>query len=468
MVRVDTCLFPASGERERGNDRLTRALAQSLARVRRGPVTPRCDAAEFAEDVARFDFAQPRGMDEVIAWTLGALERGLVHVTHPRYLGLFNPAPSFSSECADRIVSAFNPQLASASTSPAAIAIERHTIAAVARRAGLNENSGGHFTSGGSEANATALICALTRACPEFAQAGARGFAGAPVFYISRESHLAWIKIAHMAGIGREAARLVATDGRGRMEITALRETLARDRAEGLLPVMIAATAGTTGGGMIDPLEDCAAIARDEGIWYHIDAAWGGALIASDRLRRHVQGMGHADSFTLDAHKCLAASMGCGMFVTAHPELLPAVFGVANAFMPTGSGNADDPYLTSIQWSRRFLGLRLFLSLACAGWRGYGELVDRAVASADRLKDILVAQGWRIANESPAAVLCAEPPQRSRRTPAEIVARVRDSGRAWISTTSFEGRAIVRACVTNAETTDSDIAEVAAALEAAL
>lgn len=468
MAGAGECLFPAADERKRTGDHLERALAESRARVRQGPVTPRRYVPEFAGDLQRFDFAGPGNLDQILDWTVGTLECGLVHVTHPRYLGLFNPAPTFAAECADRIVSIFNPQLASTSTSPAAIAIERHTIGAVAGRAGFAPGSGGHFTSGGSEANATALLCALTRACPDFAQHGARGYAGAPVFYVSRESHLAWIKLAHMAGIGRKGVRLVATDGAGRMSPQALCEAIARDRKNGCLPVMIAATAGTTGGGMIDPLDACASIARSESVWYHVDAAWGGALIASDRLRGHLEGMELADSFTLDAHKWFAATMGCGMFVTARPELLSAVFGVANPFMPAGANGVDDPYLTSIQWSRRFLGLRFFLSLACAGWPGYGELVERAVARAARLKGLLAARNWKIVNESPVAVICAEPPRRSHRTPAEIVSHVRNSGRGWISTALFEGSAVVRSCITNAETTEGDITEVVDALEDAL
>lgn len=468
MASAGECLFPAAGERKRAGERLERALTESRARIRQGPVTPRPDIPEFEGELVRFDFARPGDLDEIIDWTVDTLERGLVHVTHPRYLGLFNPAPTFPAECADRIVSVFNPQLASTSTSPAAIAIERHTIAAVGIRAGFAAGCGGHFTSGGSEANATALLCALTRACPDFAQHGARGYAGVPVFYVSRESHLAWIKLAHMAGIGRKAVRLVATDGAGRMCPEALRESIARDREEGRVPVMIAATAGTTGGGMIDPLRACASIARSEGVWYHVDAAWGGALIASDRLRDHVQGIDLADSFTLDAHKWFAATMGCGMFVTARPELLPTVFGVANPFMPAGANGVDDPYLTSIQWSRRFLGLRFFLSLACAGWAGYGELVERAVARAARLRDVLAFRNWKIANDSVVAVVCAEPPQGTRCTPAEIVARVRNSGRAWISTTVFEATPVVRFCITNAETTQDDITEVVDSLEGAL
>src|SRR5262249_39715597 len=145
--------------------------------------------------------------------------------------GLFNPAPTFPAQCADRIAAVFNPQLATSTTSPAAVAIESHVIRSIAQRAGLPPEAVGHFTTGGAEANYTALICALTRSDPRFATEGARAFEGAPIFYISQESHLAWLKIAHQAGIGRSAVRLVATDGCGRMDPKALVEAIKADRA---------------------------------------------------------------------------------------------------------------------------------------------------------------------------------------------------------------------------------------------
>ena len=174
-------------------------------------------------------FAPPRPLDELLSWSIAQLEHGIVHMTHPRYFGLFNPAPTFPAECADRIVGAFNPQLATWTTAPAAVEIEAHVVKAVALRAGLPADAVGHCTSGGSEANCTALLCALTRANPDFATRWRpRAFAGAPVFYISQDSHLAWLKIAHQAGIGRAAARLVPTDGRGRLDANALTRDSAR------------------------------------------------------------------------------------------------------------------------------------------------------------------------------------------------------------------------------------------------
>jgi aromatic-L-amino-acid decarboxylase len=451
-------LFPSPEERARLDDFLTRRLASAGERVARGPVTPILDNAAFRCDLAGFDFVSPRPLQDLLSWTIERMEHGLVHVTHPRYFGLFNPSPTFPAQCADRIAGAFNPQLATSTTSPAAVEIEAHVIRAIAQRAGFPPEATGHFTSGGSEANYTALICALTRANPEFAMKGARAFDGPPTFYVSRESHLAWLKIAHQGGIGRDAVRLVATDGSGRMDQNALAEAVSGDRARGAVPVMIAATAGTTNAGMIDPLESCGEIARNFGLWYHVDAAWGGALIASDRLRHAIAGIERADSATIDAHKWFATTMGAGMFITRHAQILPKAFQVFTDFMPSNLSDLD-PYVTSVQWSRRFIGLRMFLSLAAAGWAGYAEHVERTIALAEMLRDELVERGWPIVNSSPTAVLCIKPP-RGFGEVKSIVGEVLASGRSWVAAAKFEGSDVIRACLTNGETTADDVAEL--------
>jgi glutamate/tyrosine decarboxylase-like PLP-dependent enzyme len=461
---LPSALFPTRAERERLDDFLTRELPRARARVVAGSVVPTFDLAAFKSDLSSIDFRAPRPLEGLLSWSIAQLERGIVQMTHPRYFGLFNPAPTFPAECADRIAGAFNPQLATWTTAPAAVEIEAHVVNAVARRAGLPPNSVGHCTSGGSEANCTALLCALTRANSQFSADGARAFAGAPVFYISKESHLAWLKIAHGTGIGRAAARLVATDGSGRMDTEALTAAISADRAQGCVPVMIVATAGTTNAGMIDPLTQCAQIARDADLWYHVDAAWGGALIASDRLRGALLGIEQADSITIDAHKWFATTMGCGMFMTRHAPILSSVFHVSTTFMPSNIANLD-PYVTTAQWSRRFLGLRLFLSLAAAGWNGYAKHVERSIELMALLRDELAARGWVIANHSALAVLCAEPPAGSGEVRA-LVNRVTESGRAWIAAAKFEGRDIIRVCLTHGEASARDILELVSALSA--
>jgi len=455
-------LFPKASERNRVEQWLNAELQQALLRIQAGPVTPTIDMAAFRAELEGFDFDKPQPLDGLLRWTLERMEHGIVQMSNPRYFGLFNPGPNFPAQCADRITSLFNPQLASSASSPVPVELERQVIRAVARRAGLGPEASGHFATGGSEANYTALICALTAAHPGFAAEGARAFAGPVRFYTSRDCHIAWLKIAHQAGVGRAALRLVGTDGRGRLDPHALKQAIAEDRAQGAVPLMVVATAGTTGAGMVDPLCACADIARQESLWYHVDAAWGGAALASNRLRPLLAGIERADSITIDAHKWFATTMGCALFITGRATLLSEAFHASTSFMPSSVSDVD-PYLNSVQWSRRFLGLRLFLALAAAGWEGLGAHVERSVELMERVKDLLVQSGWVVANESALAVLDVVPPAELGDVRG-LVRRVVASGRAWVAPTTYEGRDVVRICATNGETTLEDVNALVAAL----
>jgi glutamate/tyrosine decarboxylase-like PLP-dependent enzyme len=458
-------LFPDSVQRERLDAWLGRELAAACERVVAGPVTPNFDAERFRAELTAFDFQSPCDPAAALAWVIAQLEHGVVHLNHPRYFGLFNPAPSFPAQCADRIAAAFNPQLASSGTSPVAVQIEAHVIRALAQRAGLPLGSAGHFTTSGSEANATALICALTRASARFGTEGARAFEAPVVMYTSKDCQPGWFKIVHQCGIGRAALRLIETDGHGRLSPEALAAAVTADRAAGRVPVLISATAGTTNAGMVDPLRECAAIAQLHGLWYHVDAAWGGAALCSPRLAGLLDGVALADSLTIDAHKWFATTMGCGMFITRHPGVLSEAFRVTTDFMPSAAANLD-PYLNTMQWSRRFMGLRLFVSLACAGWHGYGEHVERAAQLMDAVRARLVQRGWTALNASRLAVLCVVPPSGAP-APREIVRRVLASGRAWVAATTFESREAVRICVTHGESSLGDVEQLVEALQAA-
>ncbi|HEX4241838.1 MAG TPA: pyridoxal-dependent decarboxylase [Steroidobacteraceae bacterium] len=455
-------LFPGAAERERIGQWLEHGLSEARARVQAGPVTPSVDVAVLKAELESFDFERPQPLEQLLGWTLARMERGIVQMSNPRYFGLFNPGPNFPAQCADRIAALFNPQLASSGSSPVPVEIERHVVRAFARRAGMSADATGHFATGGSEANYTSLICALTAAHSGFARDGVRAFAGPVKFYTSKDCHIAWLKIAHQAGAGREALRLVDTDGRGRMDPEALARAIAADRAAGAVPVMLVATAGTTGGGMIDPLPACADLARREKLWFHVDAAWGGAALASERLRPLFSGIERADSITIDAHKWPATTMGCALFLTRHGHLLSEAFHASTSFMPS-SVSGLDPYLNSMQWSRRFIGLRLFLTLAAAGWRGLGAHVERAVAVIGQVERRLVALGWSIANDSQLAVLGAVPPSELGDVRA-LVKRVVAEGRAWVAPTTFEGRDVVRICATNGETSIEDVETLVTAL----
>lgn len=449
-------LFPTSVER----NRLTALLATELHEIdeamRAGRVTPDYDPKRLAAELCRFNFSSPIDLADMLPWLTQLMREGLVQMTHPRYFGLFNPAPGFPSIIASEIVAAFNPQLAAYKTSPAAVAIETHVIKQVALRAGLPMVTTGHFTNSGSDANFTALTCALTSVCPAFRSSGARAFRTPPAIYISREAHQGWFKIAHQAGIGRLAIRLIDTDGAGRMSVKALADAVRADTANGAVPVMIVATAGTTVAGMVDPLLACAEMADHAGAWFHVDAAWGGGVIASDYHRAALAGIELADSVTIDAHKWFSTTMGCGMFFVTRPWILKETFDVSASFMPASQG-AQDPYTSSLLWSRRFLGLQLFLSLAAAGWDGYARHIERTVSLCEDLHTQLAARGWSIVNPGGLGVLCVIPPP-PHRPVHQIVESIVASGEAWVAAANFEGRDVIRICISNGRTEENDIA----------
>jgi glutamate/tyrosine decarboxylase-like PLP-dependent enzyme len=425
--------------------------------IANGPIVPDVTPQEIRGYLgSRYDFTKPTALDDVAADVERMLRQWQVQVTHPRYFGLFNPSVTVASVVAETLVAIYNPQLAAWRTSPAANEIERHTLAWLAVKFGLPPETSASFTSGGAEANLSAVIVALTRAFPEYGDGGLRGLSASPTIYLTREAHDSFSKIAHMTGIGRAALRLVATDRELRMDVADLARQVAQDHRNGKAPFMVVGTAGTTAAGAIDPLPDLAAFCRSEKLWLHVDAAWGGAAILSPRLRRHLAGIAAADSITCDAHKWFSVPMGAGMFFCRHSGVVAEAFRAKTSYMPRQTaGPVVDPYTTSVQWSRRFIGLKLFLALAQHGESGYVEMIEHQARMGDVLRESLRRAGWRVVNNTPLPVVCFT---RDGLVASRFLAGLYERQIAWMSEVRLgDGPPIVRACITSFRTTESDI-----------
>jgi glutamate/tyrosine decarboxylase-like PLP-dependent enzyme len=434
-------------------DEVERAIAS-------GPIVPHVTPVEVRGYLAsRYDFSSPLSLDDVVRDVEGMLRTWQVHVTHPRYFGLFNPSVTLASVLADTIVAMYNPQLATWRTSPAANEIERHTLAWLARKLGFPETATATFTSGGAEANLSAVIVGMTKVFPEYGIRGLRALAAAPTIYVSRQAHDSFSKIAHMTGLGREALRIVANDADLKMDLADLARRVDEDRRSGLAPFMVVGTAGTTAAGAIDPLPEQAQFCRDEKLWFHVDAAWGGAAIISPRLRRHLQGIERADSITCDAHKWFSVPMGAGMFFCRHTDAMREAFRVETSYMPSkATGPAFDPYTTSVQWSRRFIGLKLFLALAHKGESGCIEMIEHQARMGDVLRDAVQEAGWRVVNRTPLPLVCFT---RDGLSTSRFLATLYERQIAWMSEVRLgDGPPVLRACITSFRTTETDIREV--------
>jgi aromatic-L-amino-acid/L-tryptophan decarboxylase len=441
--------------------------------VEKRPVSPTLDPAVVRAWLSSYTFESTESPERVVRRVGEALALHQVHTSHPCYFGLFNPSPSIMGVAAEMMVGALNPQLAAWSHSPLAVEIERHLVEAFAIRLGYaHDDADGTFTTGGAEANTTAVLCALTERWPQSIHAGVRGLAQQPVFYLSGEGHHSFIKAARATGLGDSAVRRVPTTPDLTMDPRQLSELLARDRAQNLAPFLVVATAGTTGTGAIDPLLELARWAREERVWLHVDAAWAGAAMLVPRLRHALDGIALADSITVDPHKWLSVPMGAGLFLTRHRDALSRTFGLHTEYMPREGSGGDtvDPYAHSLQWSRRFGGLKLFLTLAAAGWDGYAAVLSHQCHMGDLLRERLARAGWRIVNRSILPLVCftSADSQWSRERHQVVANRVIQSGRAWISTVVLpSGEFALRACVTSFRTTAEHIDVLIDALEAA-
>jgi glutamate/tyrosine decarboxylase-like PLP-dependent enzyme len=438
--------------------RLIAALERCEDGARELPITSAFSRAELREVVRGFQFEVPCAASTAFDFAVAAMERYHVHNCSPRYFGLFVPAPSTMGVVAEALTAAFNPALGAWHLSPIGVEIERHLIEVFAAKCGFDPKTAhGSFTTGGAEANHTAIVHALTARFPEFRSDGMRALRGHPVLYASAESHHSLVKAARLCGLGDTAVRRIPVDAALTLDVDELAEAIAQDRARGLIPFLVAATFGTTNAATIDNIAAIGRVARKNDLWLHVDAAWGGAAILLPELRTWFDGVESADSITLDAHKWLSVPIGAGMYLTRHAASLARTFAVDVPYMPDSARDeTGDPYMHSMQWSRRFTGLKLFLTLAVHGWEGYRETLRQQIAIGNTLRARLALGRWRVVNRSPLPVVCFI--DEDGADAGDLAAHVVASGRAWISRTSLTGIGpVLRACVTNFRTDESDL-----------
>jgi aromatic-L-amino-acid/L-tryptophan decarboxylase len=427
--------------------------------VRTRPVTP---ALRDADIDSWFDIdqcASPRPLTDLVNRVGDLLERGTLHATHPRYFGLFVPGVRPAGVIGETLASLYNLQLGAWWHAPAAARLEQLALEFFARRFGVDSQTGiAMFTTGGSEANLTAVVGALAAACPRFVSDGLASLDSPPAVYVSDQAHDSITKIARVVGLGDRAVRRVATDAQQRLDVIALAHAIAHDRANGRLPFLVVATAGTTATGAIDPISEIARICRAERLWLHVDAAWGGLAALSARLRPFLAGLEQADSITCDAHKILPVPMGAGMFFCRSRRFTDAVFSVHTSYVPEGHADRDDAYQHTLQWSRRSVGLKVFLTLAELGAHGLEAMVDWQADMADHLRHQLIASGWRVMNHTPLPLVCFARDEMTAQDVEAIMRGVVAEGVVWISSVLLpDGQRWLRACITNPATNAGDV-----------
>ncbi len=458
------------------------------------------DRSVQPESVARTAQYQPQPLPELgqdAAPVLDALCREMIdpgfHIPAANYFSLMNPTPTYMAVLAEALVSALNPQLASLARSQFASAIEAETIGWIASRFGWQKATGaapvapstsgssaplceGTFTSGGNEANFTALSLALAHRFPNAIEDGIASIGARPVFYASAESHHSLEKSAGLLGLGRKALRRIPVTQNLRLDTARLILQIESDYACGFVPLCIVATAGTTNSGAIDDLAALAAIAERYGLWLHVDGAYGAAAAFSEKYRPLLKGIERADSITVDPHKWLAMPFAAGVVLTRHPQLLEQVFSVASPYMPRApQTELADNFKISAQWSRRMNSLKLWLTLRVHGRRAYEEMMERQMEMAASMHQWLATsehfeptapQVLPILNFHLKGLERASMEEADAAHQAFLDEFTRD-GRYWISRTHVAGRSVLRMMIISYLSTPENMAGLQAALSAA-
>jgi aromatic-L-amino-acid decarboxylase len=359
---------------------------------------------------------------------------------------------------ADALSSLLNQNAGAWRNGPTSAMIEARVIRWLCDLLEYGPSSFGTLASGGSEANLIALKCARDNAVAAIKDRGLRSAAGDLVVYASEQCHYSIDKSVDLLGLGRESLRKIPTDERFHIRVDVLREQIARDRAEGLLPCCIVGVAGTTSTGVIDPLEDLAAIASEYQCWYHIDAAYGGPLAFSPQHKEKLRGIALADSITFDPHKWMFVPFSCGAtLVRDGGRVLRDSFDMSPEYLSEDRGGADvefDFFRYGQMGTRRCNSLKLWMALKFMGREGYARTVERQIGLTNYLASQLdQMHGFTRVGQVETAVCCFRylPDTVSRLDGVEqdrvqqlLQQTIERSGEAWLTTTVLHGRRAMR------------------------
>ena len=364
------------------------------------------------------------------------------------------PGPSsFAGVLGDWLGTGFNVLAASWAGGAGPTALELITLEWLRALLGLPHGTEGVMTSGGSLANLTAL-------------AAARAAAGAGVCYLSDQTHSCVPRALRVLGFPEDQVRVLPSDEQLRLAPTDLLAAVRADRAQGRRPGFVVATAGTTNTGAVDPLPELAGLCRDEGLWLHVDGAYGAAAALSARGRRLLAGIELADSLVLDPHKWLFQPYDLGCVLVRRPGVLEQAFRETPDYLADVTGKEGEADLRDrgLELSRRGRGLKLWLAFRTYGVRRMAAAIDRGLDLAEHAQRLVEGDArWQVVTPAQLGIVTFAPRDAGRRRDPddalqELAAEVARRGMAALTSTRLRGRPVLRLCTINPRTSTADIA----------
>ena len=386
---------------------------------------------------------------------------------HPAYFGWVNSPPSLAGLLASLAAATMNPSVVAGDH--ADVHVERTAVRWLAELVGYPHTPGaGLLTSGASAATVVCLAGARRRAATAAGiDVRRKGVAGAPplLSYVPSEAHSCVTRAIELLGLGSGSIRPVPLDG-GRLDAGALRAAIAADRAAGGVPALLVGSAGTVNTGAIDPLDELAGVAAAEGLWFHVDGAYGALGVLDPSIAERYRGMERADSLTLDPHKWLGVPVDAGCALVRDHDELRQAFSTVPPYLRQDTGAEVGTFAEyGFEQTRPFRALKTWATIAARGRAGIVAQVVRAVALARELAALVEQEpSLELAAVPETSIVAFRavppgcPPDRLEEVNRALPEAVQARGRAFVTGTLFEGRETMRACILHPGTTEDDLA----------
>jgi glutamate/tyrosine decarboxylase-like PLP-dependent enzyme len=391
---------------------------------------------------------------------------------HPRFFGYITSSPAPIGMLGDLLAAAVNANVGSWRLGPVATEIEAQTVRWIAELIGYPTTCGGLLVSGGNMANIVALLAARKAAASWDVRRSGLADPAARLLrvYASAETHT-WIqKAADLSGIGTDAIRWIPTDGDLRMSTEALRAAIEQDRRAGDHPMLVVGTSGSVSTGAVDPLTELARLCREEGIWFHVDGAYGAFAAVLPDAPAELAALALADSVAVDPHKWLYAPLEAGCILVRDPALLRDAFAYHPPYYHFGQ-EATNYVDLGPQNSRGFRALKVWLALRQVGRSGYVRMIGDDIRLSERLAAVVRdhpeleagTQGLSITTfryvppDLRPEIGAARVDSYLNALNEALLERVQQSGEAFVSNAVVRGRYLLRACIVNFNTTLADV-----------
>jgi glutamate/tyrosine decarboxylase-like PLP-dependent enzyme len=443
--------------------------------LRRLPALPvsRGASADVVRRAVAIDVPEgPMPEDDLFAYLRDVVLEHSSYPGHPRFMAYITGAGTVPGVAADLLAAGLNQNTGAWMLGPAATEIELHLTRIFASWFGMPETAGGLLVSGGAMATFVALKLARDRMAGWDVRA--RGVAVGPplALYLSTETHVVSPRAADMLGLGTDAVRRIGVDEDFRIRVPELRAAIARDREAGVRPIAVVASAGTVATGAIDPLEELAELCAQEGLWLHVDAAYGGPAAFTDDLRPLFAGIERADSIAFDPHKWLYTPHSGGCVLLRDVQQLAEAFAVTASYViqdKERTGRGIDGAFVGPQFSRGFWALKVWVSLLAHGRRAYAARISHDAELARYLgAGVEEHPRFELACPVGLSICCFRfvPPDLPAGPGREeyldmlnerLMTEVQQDGRVFFSNAVLAGRFVLRVCIVNFRTEAEDL-----------